>query len=391
MSKKPRWFIQLAITLVLVAIGAAGLVVLTLSKPPMAQHKAPVVRPLVRTMEVKIGSLAISVTGEGTVQPLRQSTLATQIRGQVIEVSPSLVSGGAFRKGQVLVKIDPRDYELAVTLARAKVLEALTGMQKAQEEAAVSLEEWKRFAKKKDSAPPPLVAKEPQLAEAKAKLEAGRAQLARAELDLSRCSVKTPYDGRVSAKYVDLGQYLKAGERVAGVYATQAAEITVPLEDGDLAWIKVPGFTTGPGQGSAAVVSARLAGRQRTWPGRVLRAEGRLDEKSRMVPVVVRVENPYAQTPPLAVGLYVTVNIEGEKVSGAVRLPRAALRPGQTVWVVDDESILHFVPVHVARRQGSTVLITSGLKSGEKVVISPLKGVSNGMAVRLSDDEENGS
>lgn len=389
MTRRPRWFIQVAVTLVLVALGAVGLIALTLSKPPMAQHKPPVVRPTVRAVIARTGPLRVKVLGEGTVAPLRESTLATQVKGEAIEVSPALVSGGAFKKGQVLLKIDPTDYELAVTLARAKVREGETALQKAREEAEVALEEWKRFGKG-SGAPPPLVAKEPQLAEAQAKLKAARAQLAQAELDLSRCSLTAPFDGRVSQKFVDLGQYLKAGEKVATIYSTDAVEITVPLEDRDLAWLSVPGFTSGQGQGSPAVVSAHFAGRDMRWQGRVVRAEGRLDEKSRTVPVVVRVQHPYASTPPLAIGLFVQVAIEGRQVTQAVRLPRSAIRQGGVVWVVDDSGILRFRPVTVARRSGETALVTGGLKDGERVVISPLQAVSDGMAVRLDESPAGG-
>ncbi len=384
MTRRPRWFIHLAVTFLLVALGAAGLVALTLSKPPMAQRKPPMVLPVVRAVTAQAGPLRVKVLGEGTVAPRRESTLATQVKGEAVQVSPALVSGGAFKKGQVLLKIDPTDYELAVTLARAKVREADTALQKAQEEAAVAQEEWKRFGKGKSSTPPPLVAKKPQLTEAQAKLKAARAQLAQAELGLSRCSITAPFDGRVSQKYVDLGQYLKAGDKVATIYSTDAAEITVPLEDRDLAWLAVPGFTSDKGPGSPAVVSAHFAGRSMTWRGRVVRAEGRLDEKSRTVPVVVRVQDPYAGNPPLAVGMFVQVAIEGRQVSRAVRLPRAALRQGGVVWVVDDGGILRFRSVEVARRQGETVLITDGIKNGERVVISPLQAVSDGMAVRLA-------
>ena len=342
---------------------------------------------MVRTAQVTISALPVTVTGEGTVEPALESSLASQVLGQVVYVSPSLVPGGAFKKGDVLLKVDPRDFELAITLIRAKVREAETVLKEIEEEADAAKEEWTRVHGKKAPPLPPLVAKAPQLVEAKASLEAARAQLTQAKLDLERTELKAPFDGIVISKLVDMGQYIKAGEQVATVFGTDEVEIVVSLEDKDLAWISVPGFTAQGGQGSLAMVRANFAGKEQTWSGQVVRAEGKLDERTRLVPVVVRVKDPYAQRPPLAVGLYVQVEFTGLKLQEAVVLPRSALRENDTVWVVDDKGVLSFRPVEVARLAGDSVIITDGLNTGEQVAISRLKTVSEGMKVRAANTE----
>jgi len=157
----------------------------------------------------------------------------------------------------------------------------------------------------------------------------------------------------------------------------------VPLEGEDLFWFDVPGFTSNDGRGSAAVVQADIAGRELSWPGKVVRTEGRMDERTRMINVVVQVEKPYAQKPPLIFGLFVKVEIRGRRVESAAIVPRAALRQGDDVWVVDENGRLRFRKVHVARLQGNEVLVKSGLEDGEMVVTTPLKAVTDGMAVRV--------
>jgi RND family efflux transporter MFP subunit len=223
---------------------------------------------------------------------------------------------------------------------------------------------------------------------ARAKLEADRTDLEKALLNLGRTKLTAPFDGRVSQENVDVGQYISPGQSLATLYSTEAAEIVLPLEDEDLLWFHVPGFTPGKGPGSLATVRARVAGRELSWSGRVVRAEGELDERTRMINVVARVEKPYAKRPPLPVGLYVTVDIKGQTVPNPAVIPRAALHQDNVVWVVDNDGRLHFRKVDVARIQDNQVMVQSGLKNGERIVITPLKAVTDGMAVRTELMEE---
>ncbi len=385
MSKTVRRIIHVLITLILISLGAIGMVALKASKPKLEKQKPPAPLPVVRTIQVKQGPKTVIIQGEGTVRPLREIALVPQVSGKAISISPALVGGGDFNKDDILLRVDPLDYQLAVTLAEAKVKDSESRLELAKEEAAVAREEW-RLLRSEDpeegGEPPPLVAKEPQLAAARARLEADRADLQKALLNLKRTVLRAPFDGRVSQESVDVGQYVTAGQSLAILYSTEAVEIVLPLEDQDLFWFHVPGFTPGDGPGSAAEVRARIAGRDLTWSGQVERVEGRLDERTRMVDVVVRVKKPYARKPPLAIGLFVTVRIEGRTLPEAALIPRAGLRQGGVVWLVDQGERLRFRKVRVAHTQRECVVIESGLRDGERVVISTLNTVTDGMAVR---------
>ena len=385
MSKAVRRLIHVLITLILIALGAIGMGALKASKPKLAKQIPSTPLPVVRTIQIKTGPKPVIIRGEGTVKPLREITLVPQVSGKAISASPALVDGGDFKKNDILLRIDPIDYQLAVTLAEAKVKDSESRLELAKEEGAVAREEW-RLLRSEDAAeggePPPLVAKEPQLAAARARLEADQADLRKALLNLKRTVLRAPFDGRVSQESVDVGQYVTTGQSVATLYSTEAAEIVLPLEDKDLYWFHVPGFTPGEGPGAAAEVRARIAGRDLTWEGEVVRVEGRLDERTRMVDVVVRVKKPYARKPPLAIGLFVTVYIEGRTLPDAAVIPRIGLRQGAVVWLVDQGGRLRFRKVQVAYTEGEDVMIESGLQDGELVVISTLKTVTDGMAVR---------
>ena len=386
MSPRKKRFIQFGISVVLIAMGVVGFLVLTASKPEMKKRKPPAPVPMVRTIKTNSGPQTVYIKGEGTVRPLREINLVSEVGGKVVGVSPALVNGGVFKEGDTLLQIDPVDYELAVTLARAKVKEAESRLELAEEEALAAVEEWRLLypdSSSEDSKPSALVAKEPQLAAAQARLEADKADLRKALLHLERTKLKAPFAGRVGAENVDVGQYVSPGQTLGSLYSTEAAEIVVPLEGGDLFWFDVPAFTSTDGRGAPAVIRASLAGRELSWPGKVVRTEGRLDERTRMIHVVVRVDKPYARKPPLVFGLFVTVEIEGRNLHNCTVIPRGALHQGNVVWVLDQESRLRFRKVEVARVQGDEVVVSKGLEDGEAVVTTPLKAVTDGMTVRM--------
>lgn len=389
MNKTKKTIIHVAVTLIIIGVGTAVFLILTASKPELKRSKPPIPKPLVRVMTVETGPREVIIRGEGTVKPLREIQLVPEVSGKIIYVSPSLVDGGEFKEGDVLLRIDPVDYQLAVTLAKARIKDSESKLRIAEEEAAAAKEEWRlleEWGSDVDKEPPALVAKEPQLAAARARLDADRADLRKARLNLARTEIKAPFNGRVSAENVDIGQYVGTAQNLATLFSTEAAQIIVPFEDESLYWFHVPGFTPGSQPGALALVHSRFAGRESEWKGQVVRAEGKLDERSRMVDVVIRVEKPYATRPPLVAGLFVAVEIQGRTLENAAVIPREALRADDTVWVVDQHGQLTFRPVDVARMTTTSAIIKGGLNSGEMVVLTTLKAVTDGMQVRIAKD-----
>ncbi len=376
--------LQIAISLLILLGGVAGLYTLKAGKPTPEQEVAAAPAPVVQVVTAEVGAHTVRISGEGTVRPLVNAQLVAQVSGRVVYTASSLVNGGAFKAGDELLKIDPIDYELAVTLAAARVGDAEAKYALAQEESEAAIQEWRDLNPGIET--PDLVARRPQLSAARAKLEAEEADYRIALLQLERTGLKSPFDGVVSAKMVDIGQYVTPGQAVATLYGTEAVEIVVPLESERLQWFHVPGFTGGGEEGARVAVRVTIAGQVREWPGRVMRAEGRIDEKTRLINVVVRVEKPYERTPPLAAGLFARVEIEGRTLEKAALLPRSALRPGGRIWVVDDDQRLRFRTVQVARVAREGVLLEAGLENGERVIVSQLKAVTDGMKVRPLDE-----
>ncbi len=372
-----------------IVLGSVLIMVFLVRSRPVVESKPPVVPPpLVRVTTATLDTVQLSVRSQGAVMPRTESALSAETDGQIVYVSPSFVPGGFFEKDELLVRLDPRDAELAVTRAAADTARFATALQIEQEEARLAQDEWRRLG---SGAPMPLVLREPQLAQARANLEASVAALQQAALNLERTEIRAPYAGRVRKKNVDVGQFLRRGEALATIYAINYAEVRLPIPDEELAFFDIPmqfrGETDQAG-GPRVAISAEFAGRRHRWDGRVVRMEGEIDPMSRMVYAVARVQNPYGRganpdRPPLGIGMFIEAEILGKRYPGVAVLPRTAMHGTGRVAIIDDENRLRFRNVEVLRIESNLVYIQSGVEEGERVCLSALETQMDGMEVRV--------
>jgi membrane fusion protein, multidrug efflux system len=390
LRNRPKVFLPLAILL----FGILGAYALISARSDVETEIPKAPPPLIRALPVRVESLELKVPAQGTVTPRTETDLIAQVSGQIIEVSPEFANGGFFEEGDVLLRIDPRDYDLALALANVEVAQARVRYSQEQEETEVAQAEWAKIG---EGDPSDLVLRKPQLAQARASLDAAQARYQMAKLNLERTEVRAPYAGRVRYKRVDVGQVVGPTAPLGKIYAVDFAEIRLPIPDQELEFLDVSLYRTGKSEiveGPTVDLQADFAGHTYTWSGRVVRVEGEIDPLTRMINLVARVDDPYAAPegslrPPLTVGLYVEAAVGGKMVENAVVLPRAALRGRDRVLVVD-EGRLYFRDVVVLRSDSEKVIITSGLKQGEHVCISPLDAVVDGMRVRSSVQVEGG-
>jgi RND family efflux transporter MFP subunit len=372
--------------IVLVAGVAAAAFIVSARKAPPRQERPPM-GPLVDVMEAETADVQVTVAGHGEVVPKVAIDVVPQVGGRIVSVHPSLVAGGFFRAGEPLVVIEPRDYELSVERAQAAVARATVTLQRERAEAQVAREEWDELHPGQEP-PNGLVVREPQIRQAEAELEAAKADLAVAELNLERTRVTVPFDGVVVSESVDQGQFVSTGTRLARVYGIDTVEVRVPLDSRELAWFEVP--TRGRGEGAAAQVAADFGGRRCFWDGRVTRMEAEVDQSSRMVHVVVEIPRPYDATderPALLPGTFVDVTIFGRTLPDVVALPRFAMHDGNQVWVFDDGT-MDIREVEVVRAERDRTLVGSGLAGGDLVVLTVLDAVTDGMALRINDGDQ---
>ncbi|SFM41661.1 efflux RND transporter periplasmic adaptor subunit [Thermodesulforhabdus norvegica] len=353
--------------------------------PTVSEQRPPTA---VRVTKVEPYRGPIVIWNSGVVESFRSADLVSQVSGKIIRVSERFVSGGRFKEGEEVIKIEEVDYQLGVIQARAALAEARANLELEEAQAEIARKEWLRSRNRLPV--PRLVARIPQVQAAKAKLESAKAQLERSMLDLQRTSIKTPFPCVISEKYVDVGQYVTVGQRLARVFYTGSVEITVPIGRDDLKWLKVPGLTCPVDErGSDAEVVALVGGVERRWQGRVVRWRGQVDEATRLYPVIVRVDRAYDTIPPLAVGTFVNVGIHGSVVKAGI-LPVSAIRlddkGGEIVWVVEG-GVMKSRPVKVAHRWKGRAYVVSGLKGGEDVVISDLPLATENMPVSIAGRE----
>jgi len=381
----------LKILLPLVVLAGGGFAALKIKQSEKAPEPrdATVSDPVVRVALVREDDVTLDVTTYGTVRSRTEIQVVPRVTGRVEFVSPKFRDGGFFKKGEVLVRIEKEDYELAKTRARALVSQAQARLDRELAEAEVAKKEWDEFGK---GEAPALVLRKPQLAEARAVLSSAEATLAGAELDLGRTEIRAWFDGRVRQESVEVGQFLMAGSRIATVYGTDYAEVRLSIPDDQLGYLDLPvlrDIASGSEDGALIPVrlSTTISGTEHHWDGVIARTEAEVDPRTRVIYCVARVEDPYALgehgRPPLMIGMYLKAVIPGRKVEGVASIPRAALRGRDQVLVVSDEDRIRWRTVKILRKLSARVLIESGLTAGERVCLTDLEAAIEGMKVRV--------
>ncbi len=378
---------KIILPLIVLLVGVAVAVAIVKARPTVDRQDTAALPPLIRIIEARPTDLTLTVHSQGTVRPVVESTMVAQVAGRISWVAPSFAEGGFFSQGEKLLQIDSRDYRLAVSQAEAQVAQATVRLQLEEAEAELAREEWQDLGSGEAN---PLALREPQLAEARASVQAAAAALEKAQLDLERTVLRAQFDGRIRTKLVDLGQFINRGTPVANVFATAAAEIRLPVRKDDLAFVGLgPSLqldrasTSGP----EVVLRARIGRQDYSWQARIVRTGSELDPATRMLPLFARVEDPLrrrsdTQGEALPMGLFVQAEIGGIELQNVFLLPRSAVRDGSQVLVVDQENRLYFRDVEIVRAERDLALIGSGLEAGDRVSVSQIETVVDGMRVR---------
>ncbi len=384
-----RFLILILPVLIIVAAVAGTMVLGALKDEP--EEKAEVVKavPVLTTATVQ-DNVTLSVDVQGEVQPRTQINIAAQVSGKITFMSPKFIAGGRFNKGDLLIRIEPTEFELLVVQARADVAQSQTVLTREKSESALALSDWTDL--NRAGTPSPLTLRAPQMAEAAAKLEAASAGLERAKLQLSRTSLYAPFSGRVTERRVDQGEFVSAGSALGQVYATNIMDVRLPMSDDDLrrAGLRL-GFQASTNTPAIPVrLSATVAGVESEWTGEIVRTDSRFDSQTRVLYAYAEVRNPFGKhyPMPLAPGLYVKAEIEGQSLPDMLIIPRAALRGDDRVYVATKDNTLTIKTVDVVSSDMTRVIIRSGLSVGDAVITSPVRGVSEGMSLNVVDPKD---
>lgn len=393
-----------ALSFVVVVVILAGSLALAnymiSQRPEPERRELPSQVPFAVTEPVVAGAGAIPVLGAGTVRPRAEVDVAAEISGRVVWVAPAFQSGGRISEGQAIFRIDDSDSRNGVEQVRADLAVQQVELLRIREEARIARSQYEQFRRRRggsaDTADAgPLTFWQPQLEAAQAVLERHKAVLAEAELELSRTEILAPFDGVVRSESLDVGQFVTVGQGVGQLYASDAVEVVVPLSDAGAAL--VPGLweleAGNPDPRIAARVIAEFGGGRYAWEGYVDRVETALDEQTRTLDVILRVPAPFTggspldadsetgSRPPLLLGMFVDVEIQGVAPDEYFTVRRPALRPGNEVWEVRGGTV-SIVPVRVLQRSDDAVYVTGALDAGAAVVVGGIQIATEGMAVR---------
>jgi len=375
MKRKVKRAVLIASIFVVAIGGAAGL---SKMKPPPETKDVAVVDVLVEVLPLERSVAHLSVRSQGTVRPRTETILSAEVAGSIVSISAKFIAGGMFAKGEALMRVDPTNYVVAVEQAEAFLKQRqieFDGAEKLKSQGYRAESEW---------------------ASAAAALASAKADLVKSRRNLERTFIRLPYDGMVRSKDADLGQYVNPGTRLGVTFATDFAEVRLPLTDNDLAFVELPNpaDVTGNAAANGPIVelSAVQHGQPAQWKAQITRTEGVVDEKNRVTYAVARIEDPYKlregtdHGSPLPMGTFVAANIAGLTVENVIRVPRSALRGNNQLMFVEDDNRLRIRTVDILKADAEYAYLRGGAVPGERIALTNIESPINGMKVRTSDE-----
>jgi RND family efflux transporter MFP subunit len=387
--RRRRWVINIVLSIALITAGIAGAAYISKTAPKARRRPPAKMLPLVQVITVQPVEERILVPAMGTVIPAREIILESRVAGEIVSIHPEFTVGGYLKKGSEVLQIDPQDYELALTLAKAKVKDAESKLKILQAEAAAAKDEWREInrirAGKKNNQPSPLLIKKPQLTAAQAMLIAEKADVEKARLNLARTKILAPFNAIVRAKHVDIGSQVSGQDQLAELVGTDEYWIQASLPVDRLNWIMIP---SNSGEAGAKVRIFYRNGIELN--GTINKLLGELGAEGRMARVLVEIKDPLGlnstekKRPPLLIGEYVRLEIEGRKLNNVFRLPRTALRDNTRIWLVSKDGKLEIRNVETLWRDAQTVLLTDGIQPGEQLIVSDLSKPVNGTQLQVA-------
>ncbi len=383
-----RWWkrmLRIFLALMIVGAGIAGAAYLNKTAPRTAKRPPAEWVPVVQVEPMRPAPYTVTVKSMGTVVPARQAVLKSRVSGPVEALHPEFVEGGFLKRGERILQLEDADYRLALQQAKSRLVESQYTLKLELGRQAVAKKEWNLLKGDwgTDPAESDLALRKPHLDKVKADVAAAEAAMEKAALDLARTRIEAPFNAMVLSKSVDIGSQVSPQEPLAELVGTDTYWVQTSVPVDRLDWIRIPQHNEGRGSPAAIV----YAGSHRI-EGRVARLMGDLTREGRMAQVLIEIEDPLrlkkaADVPPLLIGEYVRVEIEGRKLADVFSVPRAALRDNDTIWLFSDESTLQIRAVSPVWRDADTVVLENGMKAGDRLVVSGLPAPVEGMTLRL--------
>ena len=365
----------------------AGLVatwiVLTAKSEPQAGAPPERPAPMVEVITAAPSEHQLRVRTQGTTGAKTQVELAAQVAGRVEEVSENFADGGFFNTGDILLKIEPDDYEFALARTEAALAQAEQRLAEERGRSRQAQREWRELGSAEAN---DLFLRKPQLRAAELAVTAAEADVAASKLALERTVIRAPFDGRVLQKRADVGQFVGNGTPLAQVYAIEALELRLPVSDAQLALLPDSLLTSSGGLvGSSAAVTVTIGDKIWNFSAPIVRSEAEIDRRSRVANLIAEFSGTSEVgegRPALTPGVFARAEILGRPVPGVIELSNTALSPDGHILVVNEKSILERRDVVVVNREKDRVWI-SGISEGEVVVAELNNTLFPGLRVQV--------
>lgn len=343
---------------------------------------------LVDVIEAERGTFQPTIRAMGTVEPARDITLAPRVGGQVVRLSDAFTPGGFVREGQVLLQIDPADYEIALAQRRGDLAQVRTDLEIELGRQDVARQDYQLLRDTVPADDRSLVLRVPQLEAARSRVEAAEAMVEQAELDLERTTIRAPFDAHVLTRAANVGSQVAPGDPLGRLVGVDTYWVVATVPQSRLRWLTFPDDGEPPSPVRIRNRTAWAEGEERT--GTLHRLVGALEGGTRLARVIVDVPDPMATRPeadgpPLMIGSFVEALIEAEPLTDVIRLDRDYIRDDDTVWVMEDGA-LRIRSVEVIFRDADHAYIASGLEPGARVVTTDLSTVVEGAPLRTDAD-----
>lgn len=366
------------IALGLLVAGVVAIIVFVLTKPEAEKKEEVELVPTVLVQPVVAGTHEVIIRTQGVVQSVREVSIAAEIGGRVESIDAQLVEGGRVEKNQVLAQIDAADYEAALARAEAGLADAELALVQEKALAKQAELDWKKLGRGEAG---PLVLREPQIAAAEARIGSATAEVAKAERDKERTSIRAPFAARVRKAHVEEGAVVAPGTPVAELYSATELEVRLPFPLDDFGYLEA-------GATPEIELTASIGGRARKWPAVLDRLEGEVERSTLSGFGIAKVvPNEAGELPP--VGLFVDARVPGATLEDVVELPRSAVRGADEVWVVA-EGKLAKRRVKILRADRETLAVSGDFEEGDQLVLTRLAAPLVGMKVEVEQGGESG-
>ncbi|GAA4649220.1 efflux RND transporter periplasmic adaptor subunit [Kistimonas scapharcae] len=372
---------KILLPVIILAVFLLGALLLAGYQPDRQTRAAAPPGILVETQSLQIETVSVQIESQGTVQPSTETTLVSEVSGLVTGLSPVFVAGGVFRKGDVLIRLDPLDYAVSVRQAEAALAASQARLTEEQARRQAEAVNWRQSGRPLADAPP-LLLREPFIAEADANVKAAQAELDKARLYLGKTEIRAPYDGMVKSRQADIGQYVSPGTPLGVTFATESAEVRLPVTASSLPLLDIPAFGS-IANGPSVTLTAQFGSQAVQWKGDIVRSEGVVEGSTRMHVLVAEVHDPYGMTQrdsrmPLKAGLFVRASITGISLDSVQAVPRSLIRRNNEVLVAD-KGVMRLRQVNVRYASAGMAYVDSGFQAGDRLITTvledPLEGI----------------